>query len=96
MEHEFSAYDFPLEINGLTVHARFSHENVEQIFLPLLRRLTERKAASGTPPAEAEAFVAFSDMANASLCLKRPLPADVTLSLLDNDTYAILRPGDFA
>ena len=30
-------YKFPVEINGITVQARFSQENVEQIFLPLLQ-----------------------------------------------------------
>ena len=33
-------YTFPTEINGLTVRAHFSGENVERLFLPLLRRWT--------------------------------------------------------
>lgn len=39
--------DFTFENNGLTVEARFSQENVDVIFLPLLRRLTELQKEKG-------------------------------------------------
>ena len=38
---------FQIEINGLPVSAVFSEENIEGIFLPLLKRLTEIQNALG-------------------------------------------------
>lgn len=53
----------------------------------LRRRLIDRKCASGTPYDEAVEFVEFSDLANARLCLQHTLPADLTLRLMEDDSY---------
>lgn len=50
-------------------------------------RLVERKAKSGLSREEAEEFVDRSDLANARLCMGRPLPADLTLRMLPDGSY---------
>ena len=53
----------------------------------LKKRLVDRKAASGMPREKAEAFVMFSDLYNARLCLERSGKADLELRLLKDDHY---------
>ena len=56
----------------------------------LLRpRLVERKIALGKTSAEAERFAGESDLVNARLVLENSLPADVSLTLLENGTYSL-------
>lgn len=55
----------------------------------LCGRLVARHVAGGRSEAEAAAFVEHSDLVNARLCLARSLPADLTLRLLDDDTFRV-------
>lgn len=55
----------------------------------LRERLVSRKEASGTPRADAERFVEFSDLRNAELCLAHSCPADLELRLLPDDSYEV-------
>lgn len=52
-------------------------------------RLVARHVEGGRSEADAAAFVERSDLANARLCLARALPADLTLRLLDDDTFDV-------
>lgn len=58
----------------------------------LRQRLVERKIASGASPAQAEAFVDFSDLYNARLCLAHSLDADMTLKMTASGEYVIEKP----
>ncbi len=51
-------------------------------------RLTARHLSTGKRPEIAAAMVA-SDMENARLCLEKSAPADVTLRLMDDDTFIL-------
>lgn len=53
----------------------------------LRERLVRRKAASGMPWQEAEAFVERSDLYNARTVLDHSVPADLTLRLLPDNSY---------
>jgi pantothenate kinase len=53
----------------------------------LKKRLVDRKATSGMAREKAEAFVMFSDLYNARLCLERSGKADLELRLLKDDHY---------
>ncbi|MCR5092654.1 MAG: nucleoside/nucleotide kinase family protein [Lachnospiraceae bacterium] len=54
----------------------------------LKKRLVARRIASGHPAEEAEAFVDFSDMYNAGLCLEHSADADLILTLTQDGRYA--------
>ena len=54
----------------------------------LRRRLTARHLSVGKAPETAAAIV-DSDMANARRCLERSAPADLTLRLMDDDTFTV-------
>ena len=54
-------------------------------------RLIVRKAASGMPRAEAEAFVEGSDVANVRECLAHSLEADLTLRMTPSGEYVYAR-----
>ncbi len=54
-------------------------------------RLVERRIAAGHPAEDAGGFVDFSDMYNVRLCLTHSVKADLTLQLLDDDSF---RSGD--
>ena len=56
----------------------------------LRERLIARKISTGCPKDEAVAFVEFSDMANAMLCLEKTKPADLELSLSEESGYSTL------
>ena len=56
----------------------------------LRRRLITRKIASGTAPDKAAAFVEFSDLANARLCLAYSKPAALQLQISENGRYAVV------
>ena len=51
-------------------------------------RLMERHLSTGKPPEAARAMVE-SDMENAALCLEKSAPADLTLKLMDDDTFTL-------
>ena len=51
-------------------------------------RLMARHLSTGKPPELAAAMVE-SDMENAALCLTRSAPADLTLKLMDDDTFTV-------
>ncbi len=54
----------------------------------LRERLIKRKVSTGSAVEEAERFVAFSDMANAALCLEKMKPADLEL-MTDGREYHV-------
>ena len=56
----------------------------------LKNRLVNRKMASGTEPEKAEAFVEFSDLYNARLCLGKSFSADMELCLNANGSYSLI------
>lgn len=65
-----------------TIRILASEEDLE-------KRLIDRKIKSGTSKEEAEAFVAFSDLYNARLCLNKTMPADLNLRLNHDDSYCM-------
>ena len=56
----------------------------------LRRRLVARKIASGTAPKKAAAFVEFSDLANARLCLAHTKSAALRLQISENGRYTVI------
>lgn len=56
-------------------------------------RLVARKAASGTNYADAVAFVEFSDLYNARLCLRHFMEADLTLDMQSSGEYVTTSGG---
>lgn len=56
----------------------------------LRRRLVERKIASGAPAQEADAFVEFSDLYNARLCLRDSMDADLTMEMDSHGEYSVV------
>ena len=56
----------------------------------LRKRLIERKMLSGTDEKDAKAFVEFSDLYNAKLCINNSYDADIILKLKDNDEYELI------
>ncbi|MBQ7581573.1 MAG: nucleoside/nucleotide kinase family protein [Lachnospiraceae bacterium] len=55
----------------------------------LRERLVERRIAAGHPAEDAGDFVDFSDMYNVRLCLSHAKEADLTLRLMDDDSYEL-------
>ena len=78
-----------LDADGWRELRRYADSTVRIAADPALlrKRLIERKTASGTPRAEAERFVDFSDLPNAELCLGHSLDAALTLSLSADGSY---------
>lgn len=55
----------------------------------LRERLVTRRMLTGVSRADSEAFVDFSDMANARLCLEAALPADTVLEETGDGSYVL-------
>ncbi len=54
-------------------------------------RLINRKMLSGADEETAKAFVEFSDLYNAKLCINNSSDADIILKLKDDNEYEIVK-----